>query len=241
MALKIIGAGFGRTGTASLYQALNQLGFPCYHMHEVVFNKENKNHMDFWVEVAEGEAGQQHDWERVFEKYTAAVDFPASCVWRELLEHYPDAKVILTGHPKGPEAWYKSACSTIYATENMWQFKLLALVDPFARKLGKVGKLIWQGTLKGTMEDENRAVAQYNDHLNAVKADVPADKLLDYTVDQGWQPLCDFLGVPVPETEFPNINDAKQFKKNLKKLTFGAYVILGVATLVLIAIIMALL
>lgn len=104
MALKIIGAGFGRTGTLSAYTALNQLGFPCYHMFEVLENKDNASHLDFWRGVANTEPGAQHDWEQVFANYTAAVDNPASCVWRELMQAYPQAKVLLTLHPRGAEA-----------------------------------------------------------------------------------------------------------------------------------------
>ncbi len=76
MSLKIIGAGFGRTGTLSTFNALNTLGYPCYHMFEVIENKENKSHLDFWNRVANAGEGQQHDWNEVFEKYTATVDNP---------------------------------------------------------------------------------------------------------------------------------------------------------------------
>ena len=236
MALKIIGAGFGRTGTKSLYTALNQLGFPCYHMEEVLNTRNNKSHLDFWFRVANGEPGHFFDWEQVFANYTATVDFPGSCVWQELMEQYPDAKVILTGHPKGAEAWYKSAMATIYSTESMWQFKVLKFFTPFGRKFGALSSnLVWERTLKGTMVDKDKAVAQYEAHLKEVKAKVPSDKLLDYSVVQGWEPLCRFLEVPVPDTEFPNVNDTIEFKKNLKKLAYGAYLILGSAIVVLIA------
>lgn len=241
MALQIIGAGYGRTGTKSLYTALNQLGFPCYHMEEVIGNKKNKSHLDFWFQVANGEPGQQFEWERVFANYTATVDFPASCVWKELMERYPDAKVILTSHPKGAEGWYKSAIGTIYTIENMWQFKVLKLFTSFARKFDRVGKLVWQRSLKGTMEDQLKALAQYEAHLSEVREFVPSDKLLDYSVTQGWKPLCEFLEVAVPETEFPKVNDTKEFKQNIKKMVLGAYLVLGLGALVLIGLLYALL
>src|SRR5579863_4286375 len=107
MGLKIIGAGYGRTGTLSTYTALNKLGYPCYHMVEVFKNKANKSHLDFWNTVANAPEAE-HDWNKVFENYTAAVDNPACCVWKDLMKAYPDAKVILTLHPRGPEAWYES-------------------------------------------------------------------------------------------------------------------------------------
>jgi len=96
MSLKIIGAGFGRTGTLSTYTALKELGYPCYHMLEVIMNKENKSHIDFWNKVANDPEGKQQDWDEVFKNYTATVDNPGCCVWKELTEAYPDAKVLLT-------------------------------------------------------------------------------------------------------------------------------------------------
>ena len=211
MALKVIGTGFGRTGTLSAYTALNQLGFPCYHMFEVIENKDNKSHLDFWVKVANTPAGTKHDWDAVFAKYTAAVDNPACCVWRELMLAYPDAKVLLTLHPRGPEAWYESTIGTIYFTENRWQAKLLSYFAPFVRKMSDMS----------------------HKHIEDVKAEVPPEKLLIFKADQGWKPLCDFLGVPIPAQPFPNVNDRAQIKKVIAGMTMGAYVILalGAATL----------
>jgi hypothetical protein len=229
MALKIIGAGFGRTGTMSAYTALNQLGFPCYHMFEVLENKDNKSHLDFWRKVANSEPGVQHDWGQVFSKYTATVDNPACCVWRELMQAYPEAKVLLTVHPRGAEAWYESTMDTIYFTETMWQFKVLEFATPFGRKFGDMSrKLIWQRSHKGTMPDRAKALAHYEQHIADVKAAVPADRLLVFSADQGWEPLCTFLGVPVPDGPFPNVNDRAAIKKTLADLTRGAYVILGI-------------
>ena len=228
MPLKIIGAGFGRTGTMSTYTALNQLGFPCYHMIEVLENKANKSHLDFWWKVANTPAGTQHNWEEVFAGYTAAVDNPACCVWRELIAAYPDAKVLLTLHPKGPDAWYESTIDTIYFTENRWQFKVLEITTPFGRKFGQLSRrLIWQRSHRGTMDDRARAIAHYKQHIEEVKAAVPADRLLIFSVDQGWEPLCRFLGVPVPAGDFPNVNDRVQIQEILGKITRGAYGILA--------------
>ena len=159
MSLKIIGAGFGRTGTLSTQYALNELGYPCYHMKEVM-KKGNKNHLDFWVKVSEEPKGTQHNWDEVFNNYIATVDYPASCVWQELVEAYPEAKIILTLHPKGPEGWYKSTIDTIYALEKMWESKLFAFVIPMVRKMTKMTSgLIWKRFLKGTMDNEEDAIS----------------------------------------------------------------------------------
>jgi hypothetical protein len=228
MALKIIGTGFGRTGTNSTYAALKQLGFPCYHMYEELNNRANKHHLGFWLEVANAPAGTRHDWESVFANYTAAVDNPACCVWRELMVAYPDAKVLMTLHPKGAEAWFDSTMETIYFTETMWQFKVLELLTPFGRKFGAMSRrLIWGRAHRGTMPDRQRATAFYQEHLEQVKAAVPPERLLVYSADQGWAPLCAFLGVPVPATPFPNVNDRAEFQKIKQGMARGAYVMLG--------------
>ena len=228
MALKIIGVGFGRTGTTSLYTALNELGFPCYHMFEVIRNKQNKTHLDFWLDVANSEPGAPHDWEQVFSKYTAAVDNPACVVWRELRAAYPNAKFVLTLHPKGAAVWYESTIQTIYAPMRMWQFKLLEAVTPFGRKFGAMcRKLVWQRGHQNTIEDREAAIAYYHEHIETIKAAIPADRLLVFSVDQGWDPLCDFIGVPVPTSAFPNINDRAEFQKIKRGMAAGVYVILG--------------
>jgi hypothetical protein len=232
MPLEIIGAGFGRTGTTSLYMALNQLGFPCYHMFELAKNKANRSHLDFWRKVANTPAGTQHDWEKVFANYTAAVDNPACCVWQELLAANPDAKVILSLHPRGPEAWYDSTVETIYFTESMWQFKVLKIATPFGRKLGDMlTKLVWQRSHQGTMNDRIKAIAYYEQHAESIKSAVPSDRLLIFSADQGWEPLCGFLGVPSPAGAFPEANDRAFFKKNIAAMTMAAYVILAFAAL----------
>lgn len=228
MALQIIGAGFGRTGTMSLYTALKQLGFPCYHMVEVLENKVNKSHLDFWLQVARGTPGQSFDWEQVFSNYTATVDNPAVCVWRELLAAYPQAKVILSLHPKGPDTWYDSTLETIYFTENRWQFKVLELFTPFGRKIGEISRtLIWGRSHRGSMVDRARAVARYEEHIEEVRAAVPPERLLIFSVEHGWKPLCDFLGLPIPEGQFPNVNDRQKIKAAIDGIVRGAYAILG--------------
>jgi hypothetical protein len=194
-------------------------------MSEIILNKENKSHLDFWRKVANSPPGAQQDWNRVFAKYQATVDNPGCCVWRELLAAYPDAKVLLTLHPRGADAWYVSTIDTIYFTENMWQFKVLEWLTPFGRKFGDMShKLIWQRSLRGTMADKAEAIARYQAHIDEVKAAVPADKLLIFSVDQGWAPLCAFLGVPRPASDFPNVNDRAEFKKTLAGVVMGMYV-----------------
>jgi hypothetical protein len=234
MTLKLIGAGFGRTGTLSVYTALNQLGLPCYHMVEVLINKQNRSHLGFWHRVATQPAGTQHDWEQVFANYAATMDNPACCVWHELCVAYPDARVLLTVHPRGADAWYDSSMETTYIPEQKWQFRILEWTFPAARRFAVMSrKLIWQRSHHGTMAHRERAVARYEQHITEVKAAVPADRLLVYSVDQGWQPLCAFLDLPIPDTPFPKVNDRTAYKIGVRKLTWLAYavIVLGVAAI----------
>lgn len=240
--MKIIGAGYGRTGTLSTYTALNKLGYKCYHMFEVLENPANKGHLDFWHRVAHAEPGVQHDWLEVFEHYDATVDNPGCCVWRELVEKYPDAKVVLTLHPKGPEGWYKSTINTIYKTESMWQLKVMAFFIPKIRKMTQMcRKLIWNRSHKGTLIHKEKAIVRYQQHIEEIKAGVPEEKLLIYSVDQGWGPLCEFLGKEAPETAFPKVNDTQEFQAFINKLTRAAYGLIGLSVLVVAGIVYAVL
>ena len=212
--------------------ALGQLGFPCYHMFELA-KKANRSHLDFWHKVANTPAGTQHDWETVFANYTAAVDNPACCVWQELLEANPDAKIILSLHPRGPDAWYDSTIETIYFTESMWQFKVLKIATPWGRKLGDMlSKLVWQRSHQGTMADRAEAIAYYQQHIERVTSTVPSDRLLVFSADQGWEPLCRFLGVSLPAGAFPEANDRAFFRKNIAGMAMASYGILALAALI---------
>jgi hypothetical protein len=182
-----------------------------------VMRPGNSKHAAFWLEVAEQPPGTQHEWQRVFENYSATIDFPSSCVWWEQMLAYPDAKVLLTLHPRGAAAWYKSATETIYSPQVLWEFKVLKALLPRQPAIMKmIEKLIWQRTLNGTMTDKEAAIAHYQQHIEDVKAVVPESQLLVFSADQGWQPLCDFLGVTVPDIDFPRVNESADMKRFIK-------------------------
>jgi hypothetical protein len=114
----------------------------------------------------------------------------------------------------------------------MWQFKVLKITTPLGRKLGDMlTKLVWQRSHQGTMTDRTKAIAHYEQHIESVKSAVPSDRLLIFSVDQGWEPLCGFLGVPLPAGEFPDANDRAFFKKNIGGMAMAAYGILALAAL----------
>lgn len=213
MALDIIGAGFGRTGTLSISVALGKLGFPTYHMTDILFHPVHRKGIDFWGEVADGAPGSQHDWERVFAGFRATVDYPGCAVWRELMVAYPQAKVLLTLHPKGPEAWYDSTIESIYGGTG------LESSSEFGTTFNHmIDELVWHRLLEDTMDHREQAIARYKSHIAEVQAEVPADRLLTFSADQGWGPLCGFLGVPVPDEPFPRANNREVIKQWLERM-----------------------
>ena len=142
MTLKVIGAGLGRTGTHSTQLALNQLGFPCYHMVEVIVDKDNKTHLDFWRKVANSPPGSEQDFDEIScsRLALATVDFPGCSVWRELMAAYPDAKVLLTLHPKGPDAWFESVIGTIYFSREHVAVQGTRLLNSFRAKIRRYAR-----------------------------------------------------------------------------------------------------
>jgi hypothetical protein len=204
--LQIIGAGFGRTGTSSLKVALEELGFaPCYHMLEVATHPE---HSALWLAA---DRGERIDWEEIFAPYAAAVDWPACVFWRELLVEYPDARVILT--VREPATWYASFRDTILARLE----SLPPIESPAIRALYEVSQhIILQRTFRGAAGDEQRAMAALAAHNTEVIASVEPQRLLIYDVADGWEPLCRFLGVPVPAGDFPHLNARAEFSAELR-------------------------
>lgn len=209
--VEVIGAGFGRTGTMSLYTALNQLGFKTYHMVEAIKN----SHLPYWARLGRGETT---DFTPVLANYNATTDFPACMYYDTLLEQNPKAKVVLT--VRDPDAWYNSAIQTILAVDkahhDMW---LLPYIPPFSYMGGRTIADACYNLAFGKnaqFSDREACIRAYQAHIEEVKRRVPADQLLVYNVKEGWEPLCKFLGVPVPTTPFPNVNDVAEFQQRIK-------------------------
>ena len=199
MSLMVIGAGVGRTGTYSLKLAINQIGLgPCHHMEEVLHNMPAQ--VPLWSAAASG----QPEWSRIFSGYQSTVDWPSACFFRELSKAYPAARFVLT--LRDPERWADSFSATIY--------KLLGSMDQAPQEkqawLKMASEVIaMTGFPPGLNRDE---LAQaFISHNNAVKEAIPARRLLEFEVKDGWQPLCDFLEVPVPTTDFPRTNHREEF------------------------------
>lgn len=226
MSLKLIGAGFGRTGTLSTKAALEKLGFDkCHHMLEVFPSDKQLN---AWHAIGRGETP---DWESVFEGFQASVDFPSAGYWREMSEHYPDAKILLT--TRSFDSWYESASETIYPVSK--KIPAWMTIIPKVRKIKEMTyETIWDRIFHGKFEDKAYARKIFEQHEADVKAAFGPDKLLVFHPKEGWEPLCAFLDVPVPDGPFPNVNDRADFQKRIgmfKRLQMVPWIVGGLATL----------
>lgn len=199
MTLSIIGAGFGRTGTHSMKEALEVLGFgPCHHMVEVLSNPDQ---LAKWRSIADGATP---DWKDLLGAYRSSIDWPSAYYWRELVEHFPRAKVLLT--VRSPQSWYTSFSKTI-----------LEGIGPNSDPESFGFKIIRNKVFDGKPENETHAIAAYEKNNATVCSSIAADRLLVYWVGDGWEPLCKFLNVPVPATPFPASNSTEEFRRHFLK------------------------
>lgn len=194
MTLRIIGTGFGRTGTLSLKAGLEQLGFPCYHMVECL--PRGPGHWRLWEETLAGNP----QWDAIFEGFTATVDFPACTSFVSLAKKYPEAKFIHS--VRDPEKWYRSLQDTIFAPHWM-KYLPNSEAGPFM-------KATINDYFDDRMHDRDYLIQRFHEHTEAVKAAIPPEQLLVFEATQGWEPLCDFLGCERPKGDFPHVNDTKQ-------------------------------
>ena len=203
--MKLIGAGFGRSGTMSIKEALDQLGAgPCYHMKIAL---PRYHHLRFFMRAWKGE---KVNWKRFFRKYNSVVDWPTCSLYKQLMNEYPDAKILL--NVRDPEKWYDSMHETIWAIQPAFPFWF----PPVVRRIHD--EIIWKDNLKGVFEDREKTIGVYKEWIEEVKRTVPPERLLVYDVKEGWSPLCEFLGVPVPDNPFPHINERKSFVRMIRLL-----------------------
>jgi len=213
MPLKIIGAGYPRTGTTSLQQALEHLGFgPCCHMWELM-KPENAWRWLLWNRAFEGKS---IDWEKLFRGFASTVDAPGSFFWRKLASAYPEAKVILT--VRDPAGWLLSMQSMTQAAQGRVRTSKISPVVKAA--LGKMDAAIARERGSGPdpapgPELEQFLIEQFLRNTETVRREIARERLLVFDVSEGWLPLCAFLGVPVPPRPFPHDNDAGDFISRL--------------------------
>jgi hypothetical protein len=222
--IKVIGAGFGRTGTMSVKHALEMLDLgPCYHMIELTNEPER---LKYWEVAANG---KKPDWNTLLNGYSSIMDFPGCLYYQELMAAYPEAKVILT--VRDAEDWYKSARATIFKSYPDRK-QLITIVKRYfsskrIRQLMRLGwliqKIIYKQTFGYQMFNKEEAIRRYEAHNQKVIETVPADKLLVYNVQEGWTPLCNFIGKEIPNVPFPKTNKPDHFH-NMKNVALSGQV-----------------
>lgn len=220
--MKVIGAGLPRTGTLTQKMALELLGVgPCYHMVNVLADLEQA---DLWSRALSGE----EVWPEVFDGFQSTVDWPGGYFFEELAGFYPEAKVVLS--VRDPEQWAASMRDTVWAVRNGCSLtrdlsEIRARVDPeWAAFLGMIDGLLWQerGTFAASHGTPQAMVETMVEHRRRVEAAIPAERLLVWDVREGWEPLCSFLRLPVPEVELPHINDREEFVNRIADGTIAA-------------------
>jgi hypothetical protein len=211
----LIGAGLPRTGTLSQKVALEMLGLgPCYHMVNVLAELELAS---LWRGALEG----QQPWNHIFGGFESTVDWPGSYFYRELIEAYPDAKVLLS--VRDADSWERSMRQTIwgifYGDLLIRDLSLArSRIDPRWRSYTELMQEMWQrsGLIDNRAETTAESMRSAMERFNVeVSETVPADRLLVWSVNQGWEPLCEFLEVPVPDTPFPHLNDSHEFAERI--------------------------
>jgi hypothetical protein len=196
MSLKVVGAGVGRTGTASLKQALELLlGGRCHHMVEIIADPPQATG---WTEAIEGRAV---DWQELLNGYVAVVDWPGASFWRELSAANPDALVLLS--TRDPEAWYRSASNTILQP-------IGAPPPGLERWFGATMPKLFAERFSDDRENPTAMMDAFERHNAEVRAGVPAERLLEWTVTDGWGPICERLGAAIPEEAFPATNSTSE-------------------------------
>lgn len=206
MGLKVVGTGLGRTGTKSVQTALSMLGFgPSHHMVEVFRHPES---IQLWLDAGE----KRPDWDAIFKDYNSAVDYPSAAYWRELTSYYSDAKVLHT--VRDPDEWFDSVHATIFAPDGLAR---RGGEDPRARFFASIFR-----RLPSRLDDCAVMTDYFRSHTQAVTAAIPPERRLVYQVAEGWEPLCKFLGVPVPLAPFPSENSRAEFISRVQALQSGS-------------------
>jgi hypothetical protein len=216
-ALQLIGAGLPRTATTTQMFALGRLGFgPCYHMRDLLADLESG--LPLW----EGAADGAPDWEQIFGHARATVDWPSARYYRELMDRYPEAKVLLSVRDR--EAWVRSMRETVWGISHGDSVihhvcEARAAIDPLWRRyIALMRRMTWDpqtGALAGETFSDRGLGAVMDGWNDTVKRTVAPERLLVWDPCEGWEPLCELLEVEVPAEELPRLNDTQSFREGI--------------------------
>lgn len=197
MPLKVIGSGLGRTGTLSLKAALEHIGFgPCHHMVEVFMDPAS---IPLWVAAGEG----RPDWDAIFRDFAAVVDYPGCIFFRQLAAHYPDAKVLHS--TRDADDWFDSTQATIFSPGSP------AINGEGPPAMQRFFDVLFRSRFGDKVHDRQFMTDYFRRHEEEVLTSIPPERLLVFRATDGWAPLCEFLGVPVPPEPYPRTNTREAF------------------------------
>ena len=196
----------------SLKGAIEELGFPCFHMIDLITGENRDRDLPYWIKIANDEPV---DWDEVFEPWEATVDWPAASRWEQLIEAFPDAAVLL--NYRDFDGWYKSVENTILAVKQAARAGELRedanREGPKPELWGVIEQLIWQGDFQDKFEDREWVRQMYFDRMETIKSTVPSNRLIVWELGtDGWEPICEALGVDVPDKPFPRLHDTNEFR-----------------------------
>ena len=211
--MQVLALGYARTGTASMRQALDTLGIPTYHFYRLFTSVRDS---DMWLEAYDSKffSGSKpldrSFWDGLLGHVGAVTDHPCIGFAEELIAAYPEAKVILW--ERDEDAWFKSIDESLIKPYKSRLGIVLSWLD--FDWLGRLAALANRGTegiySARTKEDiRKNARLVYRRHHATVRnllKDQP-DRLLEYKMGDGWEPICHFLDLPVPKEPFPHVNE----------------------------------
>ncbi|KAK0101846.1 hypothetical protein ONS95_001340 [Cadophora gregata] len=211
--MKVLILGLGRTGTASMRTAMKELGYvDTYHMMNCSI--ENPPDALMWMDALAakydgvGAPFTRADWDQLLGNCQAVCDWPAVAFARELIEAYPDAKVILTN--RDVDSWHASTMRTVFWRVTDPELRCLQYFSWAAGMYYPMLKKFFDTFFRGDFENCGKEV--FINHYNEVRSLVPKENLLEFRVQDGWEPLCKFLEQPIPMgCKFPNTNDNRDF------------------------------
>lgn len=215
--MRLIGAGLPRTATTTQMFALEQLGLgPCYHMRDLLSDLELG--LPLWERAAEGSP----DWPAIFGPARSTVDWPSARFYAQLMDVYPEAKVLLS--VRDAKDWVSSMRETVWGVfhgDSVLHHLSDArcCLDPLWRRYVALMRAIsWDpstGALAGETDTDAGLAAVMERWNETVQLTVPAERLLVWNPEEGWDPLCEFLELPVPAEPLPRLNDTISFREGI--------------------------
>lgn len=192
---------------------MKQLGYvDTYHMMNCSI--ENPPDALMWMDALcakydkQGKPFTREDWDQLLGTSQAVCDWPAIAFAKELIEAYPEAKVVLTN--RDVDSWHASTMKTVYWRVTDQELRWLSNFDWAASMYYPMLKKFFDTFFEGDFPNRGKDV--FRKHYEEVRSLVPKDRLLEYRVTDGWGPLCEFLDEPIPkESPFPNVNDNSDF------------------------------